>query len=75
MDCAGHLYVASGPSVVILDSLTGSAIATLAVAGVQSATNVAFGGVERKTLFITALGTGSNRGLLRVDLAFPGLPY
>ena len=36
----------------------------------QGAANVAFGGPERKTLFITA-----RTSLLAIELAIPGLPY
>jgi sugar lactone lactonase YvrE len=41
---------------------------------VTQITNVAFGGPQNKTLFITSFG--DNRGQLRsVDLEVPGLPF
>lgn len=74
VDCAGNLYVASNTSVVVLSS-TGSEIGRLTLSGVQSATNVAFGGPDHSTLFITALGGGAQKGLFRVTTSVPGLPY
>jgi gluconolactonase len=66
VDCAGNLYITGGPGVRIF-SPDGAPIGTLAA---QGAANVAFGGPERRTLYITA---GAN--LLAVELAIPGLPY
>ena len=74
MDCAGNLYATAGKRVVVLDA-AGKQIATIEVPQAESVTNVAFGGVDRKTLFITSMGTGNQRGLFRVDLNVPGLPY
>lgn len=48
-------------------SPAGEPLATIAAPG---AANVAFGGAERRTLFITATAQ-----LLSVELAIPGLPY
>jgi gluconolactonase len=45
------------------------------VPGAESVTNVAFGGPERKTLFITSMGSGEQRGVFRVELNVPGFPY
>ena len=75
MDCAGNLYVASGGQVRILDSATGSQLASIAVTRVQSVTNLAFGGADRKTLFISGLGSSSQVGVFQVLLSFPGMPY
>jgi gluconolactonase len=69
-DCAGNLYVASGQDVVVLDeknALIGKISLPLQV------TNVAFGGADRKTLFITTLG--SDPKLFQVTLNVPGYPY
>lgn len=74
MDCAGNLYATSGQRIVVLDP-SGKEIGTIAVAGAESVTNVAFGGAEKKTLFITSMGSGNQRGLFRVELNVPGLPY
>jgi gluconolactonase len=74
MDCAGNLYATSGQRIVVLDA-SGKEIGTIAVSQAESVTNVAFGGVDRKTLFITSMGTANQRGLFRVELNVPGLPY
>lgn len=74
MDCAGNLYVTSGNRVLILSD-GGIEIGAIPVAGAESVTNVAFGGAERKTLFITAMGGGIQKGVWQIDLALPGLPY
>jgi gluconolactonase len=65
VDCAGNLYVTQGG--VRVYSPEGDLIGTLAAPG---AANVAFGGPERRTLYITATAN-----LLAVELAIPGLPY
>lgn len=75
IDCAGRLYVASNASVVVVDPMSGAVVASIPLGGVQSATNVAFGGADRKTLFITALGSGGQQGLFQLGLDVPGLPY
>lgn len=61
MDCAGNLYIASGTMLVVL-SPTGAQLGQINVAGVQSVTNAAFGGSDRKTLYITALGSTASMG-------------
>ena len=74
MDCAGNLYATSSQRIVVL-SPAGVEIGSIAVSQAAGLTNVAFGGPERKTLFITSMGTGNQRGVFRVDLNVPGLPY
>jgi gluconolactonase len=44
------------------------------VTGVGSCTNVAFGGADRKTLYITS-AAGPSAALYAVQLAVPGYPY
>lgn len=74
VDCAGNLYVTS-TDVIIVDK-SGQEIDRLQMpAGAGAVTNVAFGGPKRKTLYITAMGQGQGRGLFKVDLKVPGLPY
>jgi gluconolactonase len=86
IDCAGNLYgaeITTSNAVVAVLSPTGSLIGTLAVPNTQSATNVAFGGADHKTLYISALGTGggtlppgsSAQGVYQVTLDIPGMPY
>jgi len=65
VDCAGNLYVTQG-GVRVYDP-SGALLGTLAAPG---AANVAFGGPERKTLYITA-----TTRLLAVERDIPGLPY
>jgi gluconolactonase len=67
VDCAGNLYVTGGAGVDVF-SPDGQKLGT--IGGVNSATNVAFGGPERKTLYIT----GGN-SLYSIDLGIPGYPY
>jgi gluconolactonase len=62
VDCGGNLYVTSGTTVVVL-SPTGMQLGQISVPGVQSVTNVAFGGSDRKTLYITALGALTSSGM------------
>jgi gluconolactonase len=65
IDCAGNVYATQG-GVRIFDP-EGELLGTIAAPG---AANVAFGGPERRTLFITA-----GASLLSVELQIPGLPY
>jgi gluconolactonase len=74
IDCAGNLYVTRGSQVIVL-SPQGSEVGRISVPGVQSVTNVAFGGADRTVLYVTALGTADQKGLFQVQLAVPGLPY
>lgn len=69
VDCAGRLYVAShAPGELVVLSPEGQTLSTIQVA--PRATNVAFGGPDRKTLLITA---GSGVYSLRSET--PGFPY
>jgi gluconolactonase len=74
VDCAGNLYATSGKRIAVL-SPAGTEIGSVAVDAAESVTNVAFGGPEHKTLFITSMGTGMQRGVFRAELNVPGLPY
>jgi gluconolactonase len=74
VDCAGNLYATSGQNVIIVSS-SGSEVGRIAISGVQSVTNVAFGGADHKTLYVTALGTGTRAGLFKIATAVPGMPY
>ncbi len=68
-DCAGHIYAASGSSIVVLspnDSMLGT------ISGINGATNVAFGGADSRTLFITSMQPPRLR---EVKLNVPGYPY
>jgi len=65
VDCAGNLYITPETGVLIFDP-NGNLIGTIPLPG---AANLAFGGPERRTLFITAAVA-----LFSVELAIPGLP-
>jgi gluconolactonase len=69
IDCAGNLYLTLNSAVVVL-SPTGTELGRITTSA--QATNVAFGGPDHKTLFITTLG--STPGVFSVDLTTPGLP-
>jgi gluconolactonase len=69
-DCAGHLYVTEHVKrrVRVFD-LSGRELGEIRGLS-KNVTNVAFGGSEGKTLFITMTG-----GLASIELPVPGLPY
>jgi gluconolactonase len=78
-DCAGNLYLTDGNGhrVVVVTS-TGAAVGTISMGIPNEAnpTNVAFGGADRRRLFITTRGSGANgAGLFYIDLNIPGMPY
>jgi gluconolactonase len=66
MDCLGNLYVASGsPGTVEVFAPSGTKLGSVTVAA--SASNVAFGGSDGKTLYITA-----GKALYSLDMNLPG---
>jgi gluconolactonase len=67
VDCAGDLYVTSGSAVHVF-APDGNPLGQIAVAGEPS--NAAFGGADRRTLYITA-----GDALYAIQLAIAGLPY
>lgn len=74
IDCAGNLYVATNATLVVV-SPAGTVLGTITVPGVQNVTNAAFGGADHRTLYITALGSGTQAGLFTVPMNIPGYPY
>jgi gluconolactonase len=72
MDCAGDLYIAHNAEVVVLGP-TGSELGHIAITGAQAATNLAFGGADHKTLYITTLD--SMPGVYAVAMPLPGMPF
>lgn len=69
VDCAGRLYVTShGPGEVVILSPSGEVVSKIPVA--PRATNVAFGGPDRRTLLITA-----GAGVYAMQVPIPGFPY
>jgi gluconolactonase len=74
IDCAGNLYVAqSNAAKVVVYKPDGTMIGSITVPEVQSATNVAFGGADHQTLYIT--GLGNSKGLFKMTMNLPGRPY
>ena len=76
LDCAGNLYaaIASTTNVIVVKS-DGTKLGTITISGAQAATNVAFGGTDHQTLYITGQGSGKNQGVFRTHLNIPGKPY
>jgi gluconolactonase len=76
IDCAGDLYIAATNSTnVMVVSPTGTLIGMISLpSAFQAVTNVAFGGADHKTLYITGYGN-NNKGLFQVPMSLPGLPY
>jgi gluconolactonase len=77
IDCAGNLYGAViGTGNVVVLSPTGAQIGSLlAVTSMANLTNVAFGGPDHKTLYVTTQGSSGHQGLFQIILSIPGMPY
>jgi sugar lactone lactonase YvrE len=76
IDCS-HLYVTSGNRLFLINP-TGTGTSLGLITGVQSVTNIAFGGANHQTLYVTGLGNGmggSAMGLYRADMPLPGMPF
>jgi gluconolactonase len=74
VDCAGNLYTTSNQNVIIV-SPQGKEVGRIAVSGVTSVSNVAFGGAEHKTIYITGLGNGTRGGVFKIASQIPGMPF
>ena len=76
VDCAGNLYVAeyNTGKVHVYAASNGDELGTISAS--VNTTNVAFGGEDGKTLFITSGGAASSGfGIYSIVLGVPGLPY
>jgi len=73
IDCAGNLYWASNaaPGKIVVISPSGTQLGTIALGASDKPTNVAFGGADHKTLYIST----SPRKIYSVALNIPGFPY
>jgi gluconolactonase len=78
IDCSGTLYVSSQNRVYLINPAgSGTSLGSITVSA-QSATNIAFGGSNHQTLYVTGLGNGtgsSSMGLFRADMPLPGMPF
>jgi sugar lactone lactonase YvrE len=72
MDCAGDLYVVHGADIAVLGP-TGTELGHITITGAQAASNVAFGGADHQTLYITTLD--ATPGIYQVPLSVPGMPF
>ena len=79
VDCAGNLYwVSNNEGVIHVFAPDGRRLGTISAG--RNSTNVAFGGPDRRTLFITS-GTPAtwsqpaNFGIYSIELNLPGNPY
>jgi gluconolactonase len=73
VDCAGNVYwVSHNEGRVHVLSPTGATLGTISTGA--RATNAAFGGADRQTLYITA-GQQGDYGVHSIRLAVPGYPY
>ncbi len=77
IDCAGDVYVVRvNEHDIIVVNPSGTTIGhIMGIPGGGQLTNVAFGGTDHKTLYITAQGTGTARGVFKLPLTIPGMPY
>jgi len=78
VDCAGNIYTTEhNRRLIRVISADGTEIGRFGgpQAFDQNVTNVAFGGPNRTTLFITTLTQANQGGLFSVELSVPGLPY
>jgi len=77
VDCAGDLFVTGNDTATVrVYSPAGALLTTIQLAsGAGKTTNVAFGGADHKTLYITAQGTVAERGVYSIALSVPGFPY
>lgn len=76
VDCAGDLYVVRvNTHDIVIVSPSGQKLGTITVPGSGQITNAAFGGADHKTLYITVLGTGTTRGVFKLAMPLPGMPF
>jgi gluconolactonase len=76
VDCGGNLYVAGSGAGIRVYQPSGMLIDTIAVDSNGAVpTNVAFGGADHTTLYVTAMGNDGQRGVFSVALNVPGFPY
>jgi gluconolactonase len=83
IDCAGDLYIVriNTHDIVVVGfggnpGSAGTKLTTITgIPGGGQITNVAFGGANHQTLYITVMGTGTQRGVFKLPMPLPGMPY
>jgi gluconolactonase len=75
VDCLGNVYVAGGGASVEVFSSAGMSLGTISLDNGGNSTNVAFGGNDHKTIYITAQGNDGQRGVFSIASSVPGFPY
>jgi gluconolactonase len=77
IDCAGDVYVVRvNEHDIIVVNPAGTKIGDITtIPGGGQLSNVAFGGTDHKTLYITSQGTGTQRGVFKLPMSVPGMPY
>jgi gluconolactonase len=73
LDCGDNLYIAQNG--VQVYSAANVQLGSIQVPGLGSTTNVAFGGADHKTLYITGQGENDRKGLFKVQMNVPGYPF
>jgi gluconolactonase len=73
LDCGDNLYITQNG--VQVYSAANQLLGSIQVQGLGSTTNVAFGGPDHKTLYITGQGSGAQAGLFKVQMNVPGYPF
>ncbi|HEX2875146.1 MAG TPA: SMP-30/gluconolactonase/LRE family protein [Polyangiaceae bacterium] len=74
IDCGDNLYVATGQNVTVY-SPAGQVLGTFTVPGLGEITNVAFGGTDHKTLYVSGQGGKDSKGLFKIPMNVAGYPY
>jgi gluconolactonase len=75
VDCAGNVYVAGGSPSIAVYSAAGMMLGTIMLDNGGTTTNVAFGGADHKTIYITAQGNDGQRGVFSIPSSIEGFPY
>jgi gluconolactonase len=87
IDCAGDLYVVrvntkdidvvsfGGNAGSYNPNSAGTHLTTLTGIANAQLTNAAFGGTDHKTLYVTAQGSKPNKGVFKLTMPLPGMPY
>jgi gluconolactonase len=76
VDCADNLYVAPGGSgPVTVYGPDAKVVGTISVTGIDQITNLAFGGADHKTLYVSGQGGKGAKGLFKIAMNVAGFPY